>query len=407
VNRNQSLKNATFDWYERLKGIMTDSGKFFHSYFRVFLFAVYAMTGLFFACHRGNNTPHLIRALIKNQVLSDSQRDTIQKYFDALPDGVQVAIAIVGNDSITFIGIRRDREGLSYINNKDSVFETGSLTKVFTAALLARLVIEGRLRLEDPLSAFFPFHMRHYPVNGKEITIKHLANHTSGLPSMPPGFMFHSYFHFHWDEPYKDFNTNKLLHYLKYDCKPAFTPGKRYQYSNLGFGILGYILEKQTGKSYEELLQENIFRPLGMYSSTTLNENVRNKIARGIYSDGTPAPVWEMNAMVAAGGIKSTAYDLARFVKAQFPPEDSSFKLIREITCKIDSNNYAGLGWDIRRVKSGALWFIRPGGTRGYECCVILDPLKKNAVIVLSNLSSIEKISINIQYMCLRLMETM
>lgn len=362
---------------------------------------------LFCDCTRQVKTVELERSLVKENHLLLAQADTIKKYFDPIPNQVQMAIAIIKGDSVNFVGIKRSENVLRFINNKDSVFEIGSVTKVFTAALLAHFVIEGRLHLEDSLSSFFPFRLYKYPKDGKEILLKNLANHTSGLPSMPKSFILHSYIHFNWDTPYKDFDTNKLLNYLKYDCELDFTPGERYQYSNLGFGVLGYILVQQSGKSYEDLLREIIFKPLGMTSSTTIYSNIQSKLVHGIYCNGSPAPNWNMNAMVSAGGIKTSATDLVKFIQSHFVPTDSMFPMICRISHCIDKNNYIGLGWDIQRKQNGVLWFIRPGGTRGYESCVIMDTMNRKAVIVLSNLSSIEEISINVEYICSRLMETL
>jgi CubicO group peptidase (beta-lactamase class C family) len=130
-------------------------------------------------------------------------------------------------------------------------------------------------------------------------------------------------------------------------------------------------------------------------------------LVQGVYADGSAAPEWDMNAMVAAGGIKSSSGDMAKFILAQFSRTDRSVLMIQNITHQIDEKNYIGLGWDIRRTESGAMWFLRPGGTRGYECCVAMDPKEKKGVVVLSNLSSIEEMAINVQYLCLRLMESL
>ncbi|MFH5834416.1 serine hydrolase domain-containing protein, partial [Halalkalibaculum sp. DA384] len=172
----------------------------------------------------------------------------------------------IHDSTATFYGAVRTNDTLKTIDNKSSVFEIGSLSKVFTAALLADLATENKLQLDQPIQAHldFPLH------DSLQITFKQLANHTSGLPRIPSGFVWESLWHM--DNPYKEYDEDKLRKYMGNEIELAGEPGTSWQYSNIGAGILGYTLTQIEDQSYEEMLQQRVFNPLGMQHSTTRRE---------------------------------------------------------------------------------------------------------------------------------------
>jgi serine-type D-Ala-D-Ala carboxypeptidase/endopeptidase len=147
-----------------------------------------------------------------------------------------------------------------------TLFGIGSITKVFTAIVLARMVEDGLVRLEDPLSLHLPQGVASPPENGREITLKDLATHTFGLPRMPENF----------NAARAKSRLNPEAHYTTKDLydslamvKLSSEPGKNASYSNYGYALLGKILELRSGKSYEQLIQEYVCKPLGLQNTTT------------------------------------------------------------------------------------------------------------------------------------------
>ncbi len=189
-------------------------------------------------------------------------------------------------------------------NQPDTKHRLGSITKQFTSMLIMQLVEQGKLKLDVPISTY----LQDYPKkNGGIITIHHLLTHTSGIPNMTafPGF-------------YKDIMPNSYnplqLVNLFADSTLLFKPGERFDYSNSGYILLGYIIEKVTGKSYEQVLQENIFTPLKM-NNTGYDHNrplVKNR-ARGYEKNGrlyVKSDFINMSVPYSAGALYSTVEDL-------------------------------------------------------------------------------------------------
>lgn len=319
--------------------------------------------------------------------VSQQEHLLLKKHVGDLPVNVQVAVAIVVDDQIRCFGAIRSADGLRLIDNRHGVFEIGSITKVFTATLLARCVIAGKLGLDDAVQSRLPFQLNESGKDGVPVTLKHLASHTSGMCHQPPWIGFLSWVRGHSDDPFRDYDMKKYRAFLADDMALEFVPGTRYAYSNMGMSLVGLVLELNTGRSYEELLQAHIFKPLNMPRSTTDFNRIEKDLVIGIVEEGTPSPSWNMNALTPAGGIKTCAEDFARFAIAQFNP-DPAMTLTREPVFTISENYYVGLGWHIVDRKNGERWLNHGGGMGGYTAIVNLNPKRKCGVIVLSNLGN-------------------
>lgn len=323
------------------------------------------------------------------------ERSLIEKQLLPLPTKVQVAIAIVQGDAVRFIGAERTANGIRYFDNRDAVFEIGSITKIFTATLLAQQVVKGTLRLDEPVRDLVPFALNMPGRNGVDVTLKHLASHTSGMCHQPPGLNFHALIHFHPSTPFLDYDTSRFENYLKNHMELEFTSGEKYQYSNMGMSLVGYILTHKLGKSYEELLQENIFTPLGMKSTSTDFARIKSHLVIGVKEEGKEAPSWDMNALNPAGGIKISAADFALFVKKQFNP-DPAVALTQTQVFKIEDNYFVALGWHIIDRKNGERWLNHGGGMAGYTAIVNVNVKKKLGVVVLSNMGNAYSLAENV-----------
>lgn len=314
--------------------------------------------------------------------VSEAQADFVFNTLRYYPNQTQLSIAFFDDTSGVFYGAIRACDTIQTIDNKRRVFEIGSLSKVFTSTLLANLAHVNKLMLYEPIQAYLNF-----PLNDSlQITFLELANHTSGLPRIPSGFIRESLWHM--DNPYKDYNEKKLRDYMSNDMEPDHEPGSTFQYSNIGAGILGYVLTRIEGQSYEDMLQRKIFQPLEMRHSTTQRAFVNDKLVPGLGKRGKTASNWDLGAIPGAGAILSTSEDLVKFGQANFNRDNEILKLQREKTFSISKKMDIALGWFILKPASNTEWYWHNGGTGAYRSSLVLDVDDRKGVIVLSNISA-------------------
>jgi CubicO group peptidase (beta-lactamase class C family) len=181
-------------------------------------------------------------------------------------------------------------------------------------------------------------------------------------------------------------------------------PGEKFEYSNLGVGLLGFILSKIKSTSYEDLLRTKICAPYHMASTTTDRNNITDKLVKGLDVNGNETPNWDLNVLVGAGGIVSSVTDLSKFAQAQFSDSNQVLALTRKSTFTAQANKVdIGLGWVIKN-DLGQKSFSHNGGTGGYRSFLEIDIENKNGIIILSNISAAHKHSINIDNLGNRLL---
>lgn len=315
-----------------------------------------------------------------------AKRGAVNGCLARMPAGVQVAVALVQADSVRYLGAERTAEGVRPLENRAAVFQIGSITKVFTATLFAREVVAGRLGLDDTVASRLPFPLKESGRGGVPMTLVQLASHTSGIAHhQPPGLGLHAVLHFYWNEPWRDYDRARFEKYLRKDLRLASTPGTAYGYSNVGMSLLGLVLSLRTGEPYEKMLQEGIFQPLGMPSSTTDLAPVRDRVVTGRKTDGAPFPNQEMDALAPSGGIYSSAEDLARFARAEIDGGDAAIRLTQKPVFTIAEGEEVALGWHLYRWVQGWRALNHNGAIGGYTASVTVDPASRCAVVVLSN----------------------
>jgi serine-type D-Ala-D-Ala carboxypeptidase/endopeptidase len=266
----------------------------------------------------------------------------------------------------------------------DTIFEIGSITKVFTSILLADMVQRGELSLNDPISKFLPKSVKIPVRNGKEITLLDLATHTSGLPRMPTNFNSKD-----WKDPYADYTVENMYDFLS-NYTLTRDIGEKYQYSNYGFGLLGHILALKAGTDYETLVKTRICEPLKLRSTVIkLSPELQPHLATGHDQALTAVLNWNIPTLAGAGALRSTTKDLLRFLAANMNliesglwPAMQNTHLVRNKT--EEPNLEIGLGWHTyNNFGTQIIW--HSGGTAGYRTFIGFDKKNRRGVVVLSN----------------------
>ncbi len=316
---------------------------------------------------------------IQAQSFDDKVHQTLKSYLTDFPNQTQFSVAVINGDQTHFYGQVKVTDSVDRIDNHNSVFQIGSVSKVFTSTLLAKLVVEKKVKLTDTLQKFFKF-----PLKSNAITLEKLSNHTSGLPRLPTNFNLATA---NLENPYQSYAEADLKYYLTTEMKASESGESSYQYSNLGAAILAKALENATAKTYSDLLSEELFQPLEMHQSTLLSKTFDKNLVQGLNPGGSPTPAWDMGVFEGAGEILSTVEDLSKFIKAHFANDEGVFSLTTLPTFLVNENLRIGLGWHILQDKEGHDLFWHNGGTGGYSASIYMVPETQNAVIILSNVS--------------------
>lgn len=295
-----------------------------------------------------------------------------------------MAIGIYEDGRVETYGLGVIAEDRPVPPDASTVYEIGSVSKVFTALLLAIAVGRGEVALSDPLSRLLPANVEAPKRGGKEITLEHLATHFSGLPRLPSNLPVDSL-----DDPYAGYTREKLFAYLN-GLRLRRSPGTRYEYSNLGFGLLGTLLSDQAKMDYDALVRERIAKPLAMADTgVRLSEDQVRRLAVP-HRSGFRVSSWDgENALAGCGALRSTVRDLLRLVAAQVDPASSPLKdaltLVARRRREVGQNNsgIAGiaLGWGIGERST----LLHNGQTGGYSSMVLVNPTHKKGVVVLAN----------------------
>jgi CubicO group peptidase (beta-lactamase class C family) len=253
-----------------------------------------------------------------------------------------------------------------------TLFEIGSVTKTFTALLLADSVERGDLKLDDPVRLYLPDEVKMPKHGDKEITLEHLATHTSALPRIPLSIRLTAIFA---ANPYKDYGADDLYKTLS-GFSLTRDPGEKYDYSNLGFGVLGHAISRHAGSSYEELVTKRICKPLVLRDTcVNLDDDQRKRFAAPYTASATAASTWEFDSLAGAGALRSTADDMLNYIEANMglkqtdllPAMRRCHKVRQPTPNKIQS---IGLAWHVEKRPHDAQLVFHGGGTGGYNCLV-------------------------------------
>jgi D-alanyl-D-alanine-carboxypeptidase/D-alanyl-D-alanine-endopeptidase len=297
---------------------------------------------------------------------------------------VGIVVATIGPEERSVIPYGTMAKDRTDTVNGDTVFEIGSITKVFTSVILADMVVHGEVKLDTPVAQLLPVSVKVPTRNGKQITLLDLAMHISGLPGMPPGYKPAD-----MENPFAGFDTDQLYSFLS-GYKLTRDIGSKYEYSNLGAGLLAHALARKAGMSLGELFRLRILDPLGMTStSIALSADQKRRLATGYDGALSPAKNWDFDALAGALALRSTANDLLKFLAANLElthtPLAPAVRLMRTVRHSTDSPDMEiMMGWHVwNRYGAHIIW--HNGVTGGYWSFIGFDPVKKTGAVVLSN----------------------
>lgn len=292
--------------------------------------------------------------------------DTVAKAYLKKENTKSLAVATFHKNKYHTYLYGETEEGNNIPPTEESIYKIGSVTKLFTATLLADLVTNGRIQLDDPIAPFLPDSVSSNPAL-QGVTFKMLANHSSGLPSIP-------------EKPtHATYDRKALFNFLK-SVKTLHEPGEEYEYSHLGYAVLGELIAVISEKPYTQCLEEKILTPLQLHNTTNFRVLQGQKDARpGLQTQGP---------MDAADGLKSNIRDLMLFAIEQFKmPENDLQKamaLTRQFTFFTPDNMDIGLAWHMSML-DGLIYFHQMDATPDSSAFIGLCPDTKTIVIVLSN----------------------
>lgn len=273
--------------------------------------------------------------------------------------------------------------------NEDTIFEIGSATKAFTSLLLADMVQRDEVTLNDPVVEYLPPKVESPERKGRSITLVDLATHTSGLPRIPTNMTPKDA-----SNPYADYSIEQLHQFLsRYQLTRDI--GSQYEYSNLGGGLLGYVLARRAGMSYEALVRSRICDPLGMKStSITLTPELKARLAIGHNRSMKTVSNWDLPTLAGAGALRSTTNDLLIFLAASLgytesPLAPAMAEMLEGRRPTPQPGLEIALGWHISTAKGREIIWHN-GGTGGYRSFIGFDPKTGVGVSALSNASTSE-----------------
>jgi CubicO group peptidase (beta-lactamase class C family) len=316
------------------------------------------------------------------RTLTDKRVDSVARNYIQKGNTVGLSIGIIHSGVVHSYSYGETTAGNNQLPEVNSIYEIGSITKTFTATLLAYYANEGKLELTDPITKYLPDSVSaNKELQG--ITLEMLSNHTSGLSRLPDNFEFHSSDPY---DPYKDYTKQHLYQYLK-TCKLNSKPGENYAYSNFGVGLLGSILEQVSGKAFEEMVKEVICAPLGMQNTEEYLTALQRKRFVTVYNeDGKATSPWTFQVLAACGALRSTLEDMLLYLKANMTPSQSELSKAIKLTHQITYNKdiKLGLGWHMI-VVNGIEYYFHDGATFGCSSFMAFNREKKLGIIILSN----------------------
>jgi CubicO group peptidase (beta-lactamase class C family) len=320
----------------------------------------------------------------RKQTELDNEVDRIVTGYMSNSITAGLSIVVIKDDSTFFYHYGETKKGSGNLPCDTTIYEIGSVSKTFTGLLLAKALEDKKLALDDDIRTYLPASCSKLAYKKQPITIKHLVNHTSGLPRVTDDLEKQP----DYDSlnPYKNYSRQMVYDYLG-DLKLKVAPGSVQDYSNTGMALLGIIIEKVYDMSYADLVEQYIARPFEMkHTFVNVPGGLDFLFANGYDSEGNETPHWDLGDLAGAGGIKSTISDMSKYMIAQLKDEKDFVRLSHQSTWQ---NGASGtqLAWFTQKLRPGYELVWHNGGTFGFVSFCGFFKEKQLGVVVLCNTS--------------------
>lgn len=322
-------------------------------------------------------------SLIAQRLIPENVKANIRSRVDH-DENMSIVVGLIDSSGTDFYSYGKMAASNPMTPNEFSIFEIGSITKVFTAIILINMVEQGEISLSDPVSKFLPDSINVPKFNDHVISLSNLAMHNSGLPRMPDNFAPEDD-----NNPFADYSETNLMQFLHNYTLPRDV-GESYEYSNLGMGLLGHILAKQAQTSYGNLVSQRITSLLDLEDTIIdLSEEQKTRLAKG-HSGKREVPNWDIPTLAGAGELRSTASDMLRFLSFNLDLLSSHLEPILQKTHQPQFDTTSpkvkiGFGWHILNIDSTSNIIFHDGGTGGYRSIIAFSKEKNKGAVVLTN----------------------
>jgi serine-type D-Ala-D-Ala carboxypeptidase/endopeptidase len=306
--------------------------------------------------------------------------DVLHQRLDGDRTGACIAAAVLGTTTQREIVCAAPERAAAL--DTHSAFEIGSITKTMTGFLLASLIEQHALDLDDTLQAQLPRDTVVPSFGGAPIRLRHLVTHTAGLPPVPTRMAVVDP-----TDPYRALDVPSLLGSLA-DVTLTASPGSNWAYSNFGFLLLSYVVTQKAGSSYESLLNQRLFAPLGMSDSFIVDGGGR-RVVQGHLPSAAPTAAWTFPVDLAgAGGVRASLDDMVHYAEAGLGRGDAGVvATLRSAMTRVELPGDVpamGLAWLLPNVEGHQL-YVHDGGTGGFSSFLLLEPAHDRAVVLLSD----------------------
>jgi D-alanyl-D-alanine-carboxypeptidase/D-alanyl-D-alanine-endopeptidase len=306
----------------------------------------------------------------------------LQEYVDD-NNSIGAAVGLIDHGTIQFFSYGKMFAGEDAPISEDTIFEIGSITKVFTTLALMDMVTQGKVQLDDPIELYLP-EIKIPEKDGKKITLRHLATHHSGIPRLPDNFDLEDR-----SNPYANYLIENLYEFLSHHVLQRI-PGEHWEYSNVGMGLLGHILALKSGKSYEQLIFDSISSKLSMENTgVALTSQMQKQFAKG-HQSKQEVSHWDFQpCMAGCGGLRSSIKDMTQFLAANMGLLNSP---VSDLLRQCHSQQYElapqmgiGLGWMLNQPDADTKIIWHNGGTGGFRGYLGFDLHRQKGVVILTN----------------------
>jgi serine-type D-Ala-D-Ala carboxypeptidase/endopeptidase len=321
------------------------------------------------------------------QSLDDAAiRRILEQRIDTNKQSVGIVVGIVTPQGRRVVRHGRLASDDSRDVGPDTVFEIGSVTKVFTAMVLADMARKGEVSVTDPIVRYLPADVAARAQGLNTITLADLATHTAGFPFWPSGIPATA----EGTAQMASYSVDQLYQFVATFKAPA-DDAKRWMYSNTDVGLLGDLLARRAGSAYAALIESRITQPLGMTSTrVAVAPEMRPRLATGHNAELKRAPVWDVPALAAGGSLHSTVNDLLTLLAAIGEPMTvAGAAMPGMLAIRRQAPGFQqALGWMVLGTGPGAGLLLHDGNTLGFASSVVYDPVSRIGVVVLSNSSA-------------------